>query len=61
MVKFRDHSTPGMKEKFLGMVQTVWSGSRQFLDTYSGRRTGEGENTPAKCFKALYDEIKRLN
>jgi hypothetical protein len=36
MVKFRDHSTPEMKERFMGMVQTVWSGARQFLDSFAG-------------------------
>lgn len=61
MVRFRDHSTPQMKERFMGMVQTVWSGTRQFLDAYYGRRTEEGENTPVNCFKALYGEIGRLN
>ncbi len=60
MVKFRNSSTPEMKERFLGMVQTVWSGSNQFLDTYYGRRKEEGSNTPANCFRALYDEIGRL-
>ena len=60
MVKFREYSTPEMREHFMGMVQTVWSGAGQFLDTYYGSREDRGENTPAKCFRALYDEIGRL-
>jgi hypothetical protein len=60
MVKFREYSTPVMKDRFQGMVQTVWSGTGQFLDAFYGRRTEEDENTPVKCFKALYDEINRL-
>jgi hypothetical protein len=60
MVKFREHSTPEMKEKFMGMVQTVWSGAGQFLDSYYGRRKDEGKNTPVNCFKALSGEIMRM-
>lgn len=60
MVRFREHSTPVMKERFMGMVQTVWSGTGQFLDTFYGRRTEEGEDTPVKCFRALFEEINKL-
>ena len=60
MVKFREHSTSEMKERFLGMVQTVWSGTGPFLDSYYGRRPEDSPNSPVKCFKALYDEIERL-
>lgn len=60
MVKFREHSTPEMKERFLGMVQTVWSGAGQFLDSYYGRRKEDGTNTPVNCFRALYGEILKM-
>jgi hypothetical protein len=42
------------------MVQTVWSGAGQFLDSYYGRRAEQGDDTPAKCFRALFDEINKL-
>jgi hypothetical protein len=61
MVKFREHSTPVMKDRFLGMVQTVWSGAGQFLDSYYGRGKEEGTDTPVNCFKVLYSEIERLS
>lgn len=57
MVNFRKHSTPEMKDRFLGMVQTVWSGAEQFLAVYYGRKKEEGNNTPVNCFRALYNEI----
>jgi hypothetical protein len=60
MVKFRKHSTPEMKKRFMGMVQTVWSGTGEFLDSFYGRRTEENKNNPANCFKALYGEIQKL-
>ena len=60
MVKFREHSTPEMKDRFLGMVQTVWSGAGQFLDSFYGRRKEDGINTPVNCFRALYGEILKI-
>ncbi len=60
MVKFRDHSTTEMKDRFLGMVQTVWSGTGQFLDSFYGKEPGNRENTDANCFRALYQEIAKL-
>jgi hypothetical protein len=41
------------------MVQTVWSGAGQFLDSFYGRRTETNVNTPVNCFKALFDEIQK--
>ena len=61
MLKFRDHSTPEMKDRFMGMVQTVWSGAGQFLNSYYGRRAETSANTPVNCFKALYKEIQTLS
>jgi len=60
MVKFRDHSTPEMEERFMGMVQTVWSGASQFLDSFYGRRKENAANTPVNCFKVLYEEILKI-
>ena len=61
MVRFRASSTPEMKNRFRGVVQTVWSGAGQFLDSYYGTKEDPGENTPVKCFRAMYDEIERLS
>jgi hypothetical protein len=44
----------------MGMVQTVWSGAGQFMDTYYGKRPDSDENSPVKCFKALFTEIQNL-
>jgi hypothetical protein len=60
MVRFRNSSTPEMSNRFSGMVQTVWSGAEQFLGSYYGKREDPGENTPVKCFRAMYDEIGKL-
>jgi len=60
IVRFRTHSTPEMKERFLGMIQTIWSGADRFIDSYYGRRKEETLNTPANCFKAMNDEILKV-
>ena len=59
MIKFRNSATPEMRDRYLGMVQTVWSGAGQFLDSYYGRKTENSENNPVNCFKALFNEIQR--
>jgi Glycosyl hydrolase family 20, catalytic domain len=62
MVRFRQQATPEMKDRFHGMVQTVWSPVGPFLDGYYGRKIDEkaGENTPWNCFRIMYDAINKL-
>ena len=36
MVNFRGTSTPEMKSRFLGIVETTWSPTRNFLNGYYG-------------------------
>jgi hypothetical protein len=62
MVKFRQQATIQMKDRYHGMVQTVWSPVEEFLDGYYGRRKDEqaGENTAWNCFKVMYDSINKL-
>lgn len=59
MFRYRAASTPEMKDRFQGMLQTVWSGAGQFMDEYYGRKTDlkETKNTQTNCFKALFSEI----
>jgi hypothetical protein len=63
MVKFRIESTAEMKERFLGMMQTVWSDTQSFLDGYYSNKQDpkNGNNTPWHCFKAMYEAINQLN
>jgi hypothetical protein len=53
MLRFRENSTKEMKERFQGMMQTVWSGSEQFLDGYYGRKidTEAGEKYSLEYFQ----------
>jgi hypothetical protein len=57
MVAFRQESTPQMKPRFRGMVQTVWSGANAFVREFYENKPG---NTPSNCFRELFDEISNL-
>ncbi|WP_128545176.1 family 20 glycosylhydrolase [Larkinella soli] len=62
MVRFRNTATKVMKDRFHGMIQTVWSDAGTFLDEFYGRKPAPADgNSPTACFKALYDEIGRLS
>ena len=63
MYRFRASVTPEMKERFQGMMQTVWSGAGQFMDEFYGRKTDtmDGANTQTNCFKAMFGEIQKQN
>ncbi len=58
MARWRATATPQMKERFQGMMQTVWSGANSFLEKdYAGK--GDATNSWI-CFEALFDEINKL-
>lgn len=68
MVHFREVSTPEMKQRFLGIVETTWSPADRFLSGYYGiaqppaRPAGirtDPRRTPWNCFKAVFEEIGR--
>jgi len=63
MYRFRASVTPEMKERFQGMMQTVWTGAGQFMDEFYGRKTNtkDGTNTQTNCFKAMFGEIQKQN
>jgi hypothetical protein len=59
MVKFRRSSTPEMKDRYQGMMQTIWSGAGQFLDDFYSTKPVKPGNSPVDCFKALFSEISK--
>lgn len=60
LFRYRTSVTPEMKDRFQGMVQTVWTGAGQFVDEFYGRKTDheDGLNNQASCFKAMFREIE---
>jgi len=62
MIEYRQNSTQQMSDRFLGIMQTVWSGTSSFLDEYYGIREPRDKNrNPSECFKTLFDEINELD
>ncbi len=60
ILRFRQSSTPEMKERFRGLMQTIWSGAEAFLNEFYGKTPppeNAGPNTQANCFRALFEEI----
>lgn len=58
MYRFRKNSAPELKDRFCGMMQTVWMGAGAFLDQFYGRKEANSESETS-CFKALFQEINR--
>ena len=56
MARFRQHATPEMKERFAGIIQTVWSNTESFMDEYYAKESGE--QSSAACFKAVFEKMK---
>jgi len=61
MYRIRASVTPVMKNRFQGMMQTVWSGTGQFMDEFYGRKsdTRAGQNTQSNCFRAMFGVIQK--
>ena len=59
IVRFRANSTPEMKERFQGVMQTVWSDAARFLSTdYQGKATGKSATNNAwLTFQAMFEKI----
>ena len=49
MVRFRNQSTPEMRDRFLGVMQTVWSPASQYLKGYQKDST----------FNAMFSEVNK--
>jgi hypothetical protein len=61
MVRFRLQSTPEMRDRFAGLVQTVWSPTGQFLEEfYKTDAPDQDKDTPSGCFRALFGHINSL-
>ena len=65
LVRFREHSTPAVRERILGLVQTVWSGPDSFLAELEGLKSNASQanqdKSVARCFLNAFEEIARLS
>ena len=64
MLRFRRSSTPEMRERFAGAMQTIWSPAGDFLDQYFGRVPpveNEYGGDPVECARTALEEFKKLD
>lgn len=60
MIHFRQSATPEMKERFQGIIQTVWSGVGPFLKEFYNKKQAD-DNTASNCFISTFNTINRVN
>ncbi|PWT94626.1 MAG: glycoside hydrolase [Bacteroidetes bacterium] len=61
MINWRMQSSGEMKDRFQGMMQTVWSGVSPFLDGYFGKANPSTDGLSAwNCFTSMYYYIGKL-
>ncbi|MEJ2581241.1 MAG: glycoside hydrolase, partial [Acidobacteriota bacterium] len=64
MVRWRRNSTPAMRARFAGVMQTIWSSADDFLDQYFGRVPAvenEFGGDPIACAKKVLQEFRNLD
>lgn len=61
MVRLRNQTNRVMKDRFKGVVQTVWSGCDNFIKAYSDPESYKNEKSEAACFKAVADGFRKLS
>lgn len=62
MTNQRKFATPAVKNNYLGVLHTTWTGGDDFIEQFYGRKpvnTRRGGNY-VEAFKALFDEINKL-
>jgi len=61
MIRFREESTPQMRENFQGVVQTVWSPAIYFLrGYYQDKKDAKGaRNTDWYSFRAMFGDMEK--
>ncbi len=62
MARFVKYATDEMKPRYLGVMQTVWSHTDEFIDSFYGKQSLEagGRSNQADGFKAMYKRIGEL-
>jgi hypothetical protein len=62
MVNFRKDATPQMKDRFQGMVHTVWTDVSSFLKECQEAKSGKKPESLSQwaCFDKLYERVNEL-
>ena len=59
MLSLRENATPQMKDRFQGMIQTIWTSAENYMDLYYGvkEKPADAKGDQVKCFKDLFEAI----
>jgi hypothetical protein len=57
MIRFRATSTPEMRSRFLGIVETQWSDASRFIESYYGKGKENPDRNAGVTLKAIIKEI----
>ena len=57
-IALRENSNDVVKDRYLGMMHTVWTSSENFLDQYYAEQKEGEENGQIECFKTVFSSIK---
>ncbi len=61
MRKFRQYANPEMKERYLGMMQTIWSGAESFIkEYYDTSNIQDPQKSQKATFIGLFNEINQV-
>jgi len=60
MLRFRESSTPQIAQHFQGIIETVWSDTKQFLKNYYDVNTYNQKESDAVTLKRLLEEFKKM-
>ncbi len=60
MFDFKNNSTPETSEKYLGIMQTVWSSADSFIKDYYNPPEMEEKGSQTACFIAMTNAVKKL-
>ena len=63
ILNFRKNATEQMKDRYQGIVETLWSDAGRFMDEYYGLKPSRRDtvNTPSKTVKAIFGRIAQLD
>jgi hypothetical protein len=62
MLTFRETATNAMRDRYAGMLQTIWSSAGDFMDQFYGRTESAHRRggDPAESFRSLFAAIGEL-
>ncbi len=63
MQLYRRTAPPDTKDRYAGVMQTIWTGAGNFMDQFYGRKPArdEGGGDTVECFKQLFSKINALD